>query len=231
MRPTVPLSNPRNQGHRNTEASRQIAAYPVILWRLTDYFYIAITQFCCNHFLSARPALVAGLPGVPFSPQNALGIQLLPRNFRAGFRSSQASLGGQSVPISIAAILFCGGPIQVFRSVVRFIIVAMSAVQKSLWLRPVERCADKPMNWSGELYAGFAENHPCVLAAKRGLKKASGVFPLPIRQAPPNKSIARNLIRGGLGDYSPLSSSLHQRRLAAMLFNVKKSDLYRSATA
>ena len=108
-----------------------------------------------------------------------------------------------SVPDGVRHVLLWGCPIEIVRTIVGFVIVAMSAVKG--WIRPraIERGANKIMHGSQHSFPIYPDAITSIPPQIAWRKHVAEIFSLPVRPASAHSTTVGNLIIGSLGNNAP----------------------------
>lgn len=208
IRPRSTLTDCRNEAHRYAVTVSEHSPCAV-LSRHSENF----TNIHFGEFRSASPfpdcSLKAGSsPWVAVTFKDAIRMFSRPvvvtatqiRNFFFGARAASYS----AIPNGVPHILARGGPIEIFRGVIGFYVIAMGAMKRWVGSWAIKRSADQIVcgsaNWA--ITRGKVVSRIASVVARR--KYPAEILALPVRNATTHSPDARNLIIGCIRDYSPL---------------------------
>lgn len=206
MTPGTTISNVTDEPHRNAEPFGQKSSRAKGFGSEEDFADLVFSEFCGPHSFASRPHSSLTRSPMISAPWNLFrvlsGIVVFARNLFQRLWGMSAS-PCSTVPFSISAVLFRCGPIEIARSVVRWISIAVRAVFFVGRTRAIESFAhksvDRPMQGSAihsHRRSGIApnvsqtENSPRILA-------------LPIRHSAPNPASIRDFVIGRFSDRFP----------------------------
>lgn len=220
MSPNTAFPDGRNQAHRNAKLGGQVATYAVIMSSLYDLARLFLRQLGTVRICAARHDLRTQPAGVTVSPHDLFRIAPRPMGVTPDscfcWRAASPS---SSVPFPIGHIFGRCRPVEVCRTVVQNIAVAVSAVGAVRRLRAVKCLANKPVNLSGQLLPVHAEDVRQVTSAvPGGCQYPADSDASMVRSVSPHAPLVRDRIGRSVSYLAPL---FHELVLPSLAFNVK----------